>query len=228
MYAHTRHALTCSVPVHTTRSPCDALSHACPHVQMHSHTYTHLPSHSCAHPHTHTGIWTHGHTRMCFPKMPTHIHTQKKPCRVPRNTPRPVPSHTQSHPWPPPKHTHTQLKNIDTQRSTLGLARGQPPRDTMHKEKNAQGATRVHTPGWTHTQTHGHTHTKSQPPALTPPRSPNRRQALALTPGRTVQTQRRCCPPSPGLAAKPTLRACQAAPPANKKRMCKNKTERLR
>lgn len=151
--------------------------------------YTHLPSHSCAHPYTHTWAYRPMVTHACASPRCPHTLTHRKShveSRETRPDPYPAtPSHTHGH----LPNTHTQLKNIDPQRSTLGLARGQPPRDTMHTEKNAQGATRVHTPGWTHTQTHGHTHTKSQPPALTPPRSPNRRQALALTPGRTVQTQ---------------------------------------
>lgn len=205
---------------------CIQFTHLC--VDTHAYTHTHTPltcTHGCLRPHRPTS-----HTPTCLLKIHTSTQTEDTEGQDPHPaTPMATSEDTQ---------THTQLMSEHTEIGrdphSISCMDGSHSHHT-HRERHmeshtghayigldTQRGTRTHTDTRTHTHIHTVTgscshipqvlstlHVSSHSPWAAPASSPEPSKAP-----RSVQTQ-------------PCSEGPSAAPPANKKRMCKNKSERL-
>lgn len=219
-----RHAFTCNTHAHNmlpheTRSPIHV------HVfKMRAHTHplhTHAHTHTC----THMAAWTHTDPQSCtcvLPKMLTQIHAQTEKHRQDHRETSPDPTTPMT-----TSQRHTQLKNTHRKSHTQSHTWTSPEKPQCTQEKTHEGPHPPHTPAWGHIQAQANEQSHRLlllRPQVLPPDGRSERSPWAGV-SRPREQRRRS---SPARQPEPTPRACQAAPPANKERMCKNKTERLR
>lgn len=210
VYAYTQHVLTCN-------TQHDTLPHTGSHVPMHILKHLHMYILTCMHMQlvqTHTDSQSDIHV----PPQDAHIH----PCRWKKAPEKQTWIHRAGHTYGhfPKTHGQTQKHTIQepTYKDPHPVSKVDNPQShKAHKDTQRARSTHRHRGTCRHKVITSCSHT---------PKSSQKTAGPGTHPGRTVKTQA-ALSFQPWPSSLSPLWGPSAAPPANKKRMCKNKTERL-